>query len=37
MQEYIQYIYYNAEWVEARKMSEDFWAKLYYKMSQLIC
>ena len=30
-------IFYNDEWVEALKMSEVFWAKLYCKMSDLFC
>ena len=24
-----EYVFYNVEWVEVRKMSEAFWAKLY--------
>ena len=27
----------NAKWIEVRKMSEVFWAKLYCKMSDLFC
>ena len=31
-----QYIFY-VEWVGVRKMSEAFWAKLHFKMSDLFC
>ena len=27
----------NSKWIEVRKMSEVFWAKLYCKMSDLFC
>ena len=27
-----EYIFYNGEWVEVRKISKGFWAKLYCKM-----
>ena len=29
-----EYIFYNVEWDEIRKMSELFWTKLYCKMSE---
>ena len=32
---YWQIIIFNVKWVEVRKMSEVFWAKLYFKMSDL--
>ena len=32
---YWQIIIFNVKWVEVRKMSEGFWAKLYFKMSGL--
>ena len=32
-----EYIFYKVEWVEIRKMSKVFWAKIYCKMSDLFC
>ena len=32
-----EYIIFNVKWVGIRKMSEIFWAKLYCKMSDIIC
>ena len=34
---FAEYIFYKAEWVDVRKMSELFWVKLYRKMSDLFC
>ena len=31
------HIIFNVKWVDVRKMSEVFWAKLYYKMCDLFC
>ena len=28
-----EYIFYNVDWVEVRKISEGFWTKLYCRMS----
>ena len=32
-----EYIAFNINWVEIRKMSEVFWVKLYCKMSEFFC
>ena len=32
-----EHVIFNAKWVEVRKMSEVFWAKLYCKLSDLFC
>ena len=32
-----EHIIFNVKWVEVRKMSEVFWAKLYCKMSDPFC
>ena len=32
-----EHIIFNIKWVEVRKMSEVFWAKLYCTMSDLFC
>ena len=32
-----EHIIFNIKWVEVRKMSEVFWAKLYCKMSYFFC
>ena len=32
-----EYIAFNINWVEIRKMSEVFWVKLYRKMSEFFC
>ena len=33
---YLEHIFSNVKWVEVRKMSKVFWAKLYCKMSDLL-
>ena len=32
-----EHIIFTVKWVDVRKMSEVFWAKLYYKMCDLFC
>ena len=33
----LDYIFYNVEWVEVRKMSKVYWEKLCCKMNDLFC
>ena len=32
-----EYVFYNVEWLEVRKMNVVFWAKIYCKISNLFC